>query len=697
MGLFVSALARVARLLVAVGIVSVAASVAPELALAERVTATLEFKDGPGSPAPIRRARVEIWRKYGLFWHHDYTLSTNDDGKLDFTVPAGDYVPGALFGIRVYAVNEAAVVRFRDRPAEAMYAQPGSPGRPDVALQLPTVGPSTPLDFSYQFTDLATVAYYNAADALLYGRDYARDRLAEADPLKPINVSVESANTFYDPSLDWMRINPGYLISLDDLTVLHEYAHALEDQLSTFGPGIATWHDGCNVQLGPYGAHAESLDFAWMEGFANYFAQAVARYYSTKGKTLTGPMGAGSNGITGTLPIDKIETPACPGGPSLHSGEWLENFVAGALWDLVDNSGAFEPADRLCGKDGAIFSIFDLELQRRPANIHTFTDAWVARGLDLPPLLSIYKTLGVAITQPSARPYFSSARNADIAVWRASEDGAWRIDGNPAGRPGPHLGIRGDIPVPADYDGDRQIDAAVWRPRTGEWRVLLSASGGVEQRTRWGKRTDIPLPGDYNGDGQTDFAVYRASDKTLRVHNDACGGPRTVDLSLFGTGKPVIGDIDGDGVDDPGIYNPNTGVIRIRRKPLEPFLQALVVPPRTVAKHALPAIADYDGDGKDDPAVYTPTTTSRKGGTWTIWKSTTDAVITHIWGGQRADTPVPADYDGDGTADLAVWNSAKGTWKIRRADGTPPHRPLGPERRHPHPALTAPSLASLEA
>jgi hypothetical protein len=657
-----SALPRLARLLVVIGIVSVTASVAPELALAERVTATLEFADGTGSPAPIRRARVEIWRKTGLFWHHDYTTSTNDDGKLDFTVPASDYVPGAVFGIRVYATNEAAVVRFRDRPAEAMYSQPGLPGQPGVANQLPTVGPNTPLDFSYEFTDLATVAYYNAADALLYGRDYARDRLAESDPLKPINVSVESANTFYDPSLDWVRINPGLLFALDDLRVLHEYAHALEDQLSTFGPAIATWHDGCNVQLGEHGAHAESLDFAWMEGFADYFAQAVAHAYNTDKTRITGANGAGSN---------KLETPACPAGPSPHSGEWLENFVAGALWDLVDNSGAFEPADRLCGKDGAIFSIFDLELQRRPPNIWAFTDAWVARGLDLPPLLSIYNTLGIVVPKPVELQVFSSSVAADPAVWRGSGDGAWLIDGDPAGRPGPHLGIPGDIPVPADYDGDRQTDAAVWRPRTGEWRVKLSASGGVEQKTRWGKRTDVPLPGDYNGDGQTDFAVYQPTKKRVLVHNDACGGPRTVDLSLFGTGKPVIGDIDGDGIDDPGIYNPNTGVIRIRRKPLEPFLQALVVPPRTVAKNALPAIADYDGDGKDDPAVYTPTTTSRKGGTWTIWKSTTDAVITHTWGGHRADTPVPADYDGDGTADLAVWNSAKGTWKIRRADGTP--------------------------
>lgn len=41
------------------------------------------------------------------------------------------------------------------------------------------------------------------------------------------------------------------------------------------------------------------------------------------------------------------------------------------------------------------------------------------------------------------------------------------------------------------------------------------------------------------------------------------------------------------------------------------------------------------------------------------------------WGGLLFDQAVPADYDGNGTADLAVWNRTTGNWTIRRADGTP--------------------------
>jgi hypothetical protein len=645
---------RLARTLLVLALLVVAAAAAPSVAFAERVTATLTFADGNGTKAPIRRATVEIWRYYGSIigtWHNDYTVTTDENGHFDVTVPTVG--PRSVYGLRVYAINDAAVVRFQDRPTDAFYQQPG----PAPGTQLTAYDPSDVLDFTWNFTDPWTVNHFNIADALIDGHDYAAARraLGETDVLRPVNVFVQTANTYYDPVVDSLRINPYY--AMDDFTILHEYGHYLEEQLSSF-QALASWHDGCNVQLGQYGAHAESPGMAWMEGFADYFAQAVARVYGSKI----------SGAALGTMSLRQIENPSCPG--STLPGTWLENFVAGALWDLIDPPNSAEPADRLCGQGIAdtIFSIFDRELQRTPPDLQAFVNAWVGRGLDVPPLVSTFGTHGVTVTTPTPRRYYSSSAGADLAVWRPSEAGAWYV----LGQYGPHWGIPGDVPVPADYDGDGATDAAVWRPSTGEWFVLLSASGGVSQVTQWGAPTDVPLPGDYDADGEDDFAVYRPSQNAVLVQNDSCGPPSTIALNLSGE-TPVVGDVDGDGADDPGMYNAGTGNIAMITHALDPGYKPLYW--ATLATGARPVLADYDGDGKVDLATYTPTVKTwrdlwpRAGGVWTIVKSSANALDTQTWGGAFGDVPVPADYDGDGAADLAVWNPSNGIWTIRQANG----------------------------
>jgi hypothetical protein len=64
---------------------------------------------------------------------------------------------------------------------------------------------------------------------------------------------------------------------------------------------------------------------------------------------------------------------------------------------------------------------------------------------------------------------------------------------------------------------------------------------------------------------------------------------------------------------------------------------------------------------KADIAVYRPST-----GTWHIVRSTTGVAYAVTWGEVR-DTPVPADFDGDGRADTAVFRSSDGTWFVNRS------------------------------
>ncbi len=126
---------------------------------------------------------------------------------------------------------------------------------------------------------------------------------------------------------------------------------------------------------------------------------------------------------------------------------------------------------------------------------------------------------------------YDGDRDVDRAVFR---DGAWYVQGMPT----VHFGLAGDIPVPGDYNGDGRVDRAVYR--NGAWHVE------GQPVVYFGLAGDIPVPADYNGDGNTDRAVYRNGAWYVE-------GMSTVYFGLDGD-IPVPGDYNGDGRTDRAIY-----------------------------------------------------------------------------------------------------------------------------------------------
>ena len=240
---------------------------------------------------------------------------------------------------------------------------------------------------------------------------------------------------------------------------------------------------------------------------------------------------------------------------------------------------------------------------------------------------------------------FDGDGKADLSVFRP-ETGFWYIQGSRDGFTASQFGVSTDKIVPADYDGDGKTDIAVYRPSDGAWYIQKSKGGffGIA----FGVSTDIAQPADYSGDGIADIAVFRPSNGTWYFYNLINN-----QFTAFQFGQegdiPVAADYDGDGKTDVAVVRNGIWYIQQSR---DGFTGLAFGQPGDAL-----APADYDGDGKTNPAFF------RNGVLYYQGSAAGFDTLPQNNGGfsaslnfnAEADRLIPADYDGDGKADLAIF------------------------------------------
>lgn len=258
----------------------------------------------------------------------------------------------------------------------------------------------------------------------------------------------------------------------------------------------------------------------------------------------------------------------------------------------------------------------------------------------------------------------TAAPPADIAVWRPS-NGNWIVMGQTGSQATTFsFGMSGDIPVPGDFDGDGKTDFSVFRPSDHIWYILPSG-GGNYYGLNWGISTDLPAEADYDGDGRTDAAIMRRQPST---GTSDWWVLKSSDNSYYswswGTDTDIPGsaDFDGDGRADIAVYRPgNQYYYSINSSNGQAQIIFLGQTVSCAVPRECVVPADYDGDGKADFAVYNSSTAN-----WTIRYSVTGQVTTTQWG-SSGDVPVNNDYDGDGKCDLATWRNSNAQWTIKKS------------------------------
>jgi murein DD-endopeptidase MepM/ murein hydrolase activator NlpD len=163
-------------------------------------------------------------------------------------------------------------------------------------------------------------------------------------------------------------------------------------------------------------------------------------------------------------------------------------------------------------------------------------------------------------------------------------------------------GRRGDVPVVADWNGNRRDTVSVIR--NGRWHVNNALRGGAADRLfTYGRVTqgDQPVAGDWSGRGRSLPGIIR--DTHWHLRDSQSGGAATWQFRygrLSDGDLPLWGDWNGDGRATPGIVRNGRWHLRNR---LSGGVSDIAFTYGRVTSGDLPVVGDWNGDGRSSPAI----------------------------------------------------------------------------------------------
>ena len=323
----------------------------------------------------------------------------------------------------------------------------------------------------------------------------------------------------------------------------------------------------------------------------------------------------------------------------------------------------------------------------------------VAVMISLPITATAQEATEGAAPQVRAKEFaFYGTNRADWTVLTTPDvDGqpfVWKIIKNPAS-PAPgaaqisifNWGLFADTITPGSWTGDATYDPGIWRSSVGYW-ILPFEAPATSQVIKWGAGGDnLGREGDYDGDSIMDPTVIRIAGSVLTwwIRLSSTGATRVVNFGTTATGQSTFAfrgaDFTGDGRDElivARVVN-STGTCTWWVGDAVTGTPLMQVVWGNFNTHFIINPADYTGDGRADLV------------TWAAGESVVANQVWHIFNpvtGQRAnpvglrfgigdpnfvnmDLPIRGDYDGDGTHDICVWRPSNATFYCRASvDGS---------------------------